>query len=103
MTKQRRTFSAEFKREAVGYSHIEASRSLGVVESALRRWVRQLQQERNSVTPQILLPHAYGKIRIPALRKVPIYCPTCRFCTIKSGQALATASHSQTLIHRSQP
>ncbi|GAO96719.1 hypothetical protein PSA5_28390 [Pseudomonas syringae pv. actinidiae] len=40
MTKQRRTFSAEFKREAAGlvldqgYSHIEASRSLGVVESA---------------------------------------------------------------------
>ncbi len=58
MTKQRRTFSAEFKREAPGlvldqgYSHIEASRSLGVVESALRRWVSQLQQERNGVTPQ---------------------------------------------------
>lgn len=58
MTKQRRTFSAEFKREAAGlvldqgYSHIEASRSLGVVESALRRWVNQLQQERNGVTPQ---------------------------------------------------
>ncbi len=34
MTKQRRTFSAEFKREAAGlvldqgYSHVEASRSL---------------------------------------------------------------------------
>ncbi|WP_122384283.1 IS3 family transposase, partial [Pseudomonas savastanoi] len=58
MTKQRRTFSAEFKREAAGLvldqgdSHIEASRSLGVVESALRRWVNQLQQERNGVTPQ---------------------------------------------------
>ena len=58
MTKQRRTFSAEFKREAAGlvldqgYSHTEASRSLGVVESALRRWVNQLQQERNGVTPQ---------------------------------------------------
>ena len=51
-------FSAEFKREAAGlvldqgYSHIEACRSLGVVESALRRWVNQLQQERNGVTPQ---------------------------------------------------
>jgi alcohol dehydrogenase len=32
--------------------HTEASRSLGVVESALRRWVNQLQQERNGVTPQ---------------------------------------------------
>ena len=35
-----------------GYSHIEASRSLGVVESTLRRWVNQLQQERSGVTPQ---------------------------------------------------
>lgn len=57
MSKQRRTFSAEFKREVAalvldqGYSHIEASRSLGVVESALRRWVTQLQQERNGITP----------------------------------------------------
>jgi len=55
MTKQRRSFSAEFKREAAalvldqGYSHIEASRSLGVVESALCRWVNQLQQERSGV------------------------------------------------------
>ncbi len=44
MSKQRRTFSAEFKREAC--------RSLGVVDSALRRWVKQLQQERDSVTPK---------------------------------------------------
>lgn len=48
MTKQRRTFSAEFKRESAGfvldqgYSHIEACRSLGVVESVLRRSVNQL-------------------------------------------------------------
>lgn len=48
MTKQRRNFSTEFKREASGYvfdqgySHIEASRSLGAVESALRGWVSQL-------------------------------------------------------------
>ncbi|RMO19617.1 Transposase [Pseudomonas cichorii] len=51
-------FSAEFKREAAalvldqGYSHIEACRSLGVVESALRRCVNQLQQKRSGVTPQ---------------------------------------------------
>jgi transposase len=50
MTKQRRTFTPELKREAAslvldqGYSHIEAARSLGLVESALRRWVNQLQQ-----------------------------------------------------------
>lgn len=59
MTKQRRSFSAEFKREAAvlvldqGYSHIEASRSLGVVESALRRWVNQLQQERTGVLRKV--------------------------------------------------
>jgi transposase len=47
MTKQSRSFSAEFKREAAdlvlkqNYSYIEASRSLGVGESALRRWVDQ--------------------------------------------------------------
>ena len=43
MTKQRRVFFAEFKREAAdlvlkqNYSFIEAGRSLGVGESALRR------------------------------------------------------------------
>ncbi|MGU1175470.1 IS3 family transposase [Pseudomonas aeruginosa] len=57
MSKQRRTFSAEFKREAAalvldqGYSHIDACRSLGVVDSALRRWVKQLEAERQGVTP----------------------------------------------------
>ena len=49
MTKQRRIFSAEFKLEAAdlvlkqNYSFIETSRLLGVGESALRRWVGQLQ------------------------------------------------------------
>ncbi|AYN96769.1 hypothetical protein EAW52_23975 [Pseudomonas sp. LTJR-52] len=57
MTKQRRFFTPEFKREAAvlvldqGYSHIEAARSLGLIEAALRRWVKQLQAERNGVTP----------------------------------------------------
>jgi len=45
MAKQRRRFTPEFKREAAclvldqGYSHAEAARSLGFVESVLRRWV----------------------------------------------------------------
>ena len=58
MTKQPRVFSAEFKREAAdlvlkqNYSFIEASRSLGIGESALRRWVSQLLQERTGVTPR---------------------------------------------------
>ncbi|WP_342624539.1 IS3 family transposase [Pseudomonas alkylphenolica] len=57
MAKQRRSFTPEFKREAAslvldqGYTHIEAARSLGLVESALRRWVNQFQAERNGVTP----------------------------------------------------
>lgn len=34
-----------------GYSCIEAARSLELVESALCRWVNQLQAERAGVTP----------------------------------------------------
>ncbi|MGF1706282.1 transposase, partial [Enterovibrio baiacu] len=51
MTRQRRSFSAEFKLEAAclvldqGYSIPEASRSLNVGETALRRWIKQLEQE----------------------------------------------------------
>uniref|UniRef100_UPI002AB2B8BC transposase n=1 Tax=unclassified Paraburkholderia TaxID=2615204 RepID=UPI002AB2B8BC len=58
MNKQRRTFSPEFKQQAAclaldqGYSHMEASRSVGVSEAVLRRWVPQLQMERQRVTPQ---------------------------------------------------
>lgn len=39
-----------------GCSHIEACRPLGVVESALRRWVNQFHQERSGVTPQTKTP-----------------------------------------------
>lgn len=58
MAKQRRAFTPEFKREAAdlvlkqNYSYIEASRSLGIGESALRRWVDQIQKEHKGVTPQ---------------------------------------------------
>ena len=58
MAKRRRSFSPEFKQQAAslvldqGYSHIEASRSVGVAESVLRRWVQQLQMERQGITPQ---------------------------------------------------
>lgn len=57
-TKQRHTFSPEFKQQAAsllldrGYSHVEASRSVGVGVTVLRRWVHQLQMERQGVTPQ---------------------------------------------------
>ncbi|HCW0631273.1 TPA: IS3 family transposase [Pseudomonas aeruginosa] len=69
MSKQRRTFSAEFKREAAtlvldqGYSHVDACRSLGVVDSVLRRWVKQLEAERRGVTPK-------SKVLTPEQQKI---------------------------------
>ncbi len=57
MAKQSRSFTAEFKLEAAclvldqGYSVPEASRSLDVGETVLRRWVQQLQSERSGCTP----------------------------------------------------
>lgn len=57
MSKQRRSFSVEFKHDAValvvdqGYSVAEACKSMGVGETALRRWVDQLREERGGVTP----------------------------------------------------
>ena len=58
MKKQRQSFSIEFKHEAAclvldqGYSVPEASRSLDVGETALRRWVDQLKLERGGETPK---------------------------------------------------
>ena len=56
--KQRRSFTPEFKLEAAclvldeGYSITEACRSLDIGETALRRWVDQLQAERGGETPK---------------------------------------------------
>jgi transposase len=58
MTKQRRSFTPAFKREAAclvldqGYTIPEACRSLDVGQTALRRWVDQLAAERGGVTPK---------------------------------------------------
>jgi transposase len=58
MTNKRRSFTTEFKNEAAvlvvhqGYSVSEACRSLGIGETALRRWIGQLEQERRGVTPR---------------------------------------------------
>jgi len=58
MTRQRRSFPTEFKREAAslvvdqGYSVTEACRTLDVGPTALRRWIRQLEEERGGVTPK---------------------------------------------------
>lgn len=69
MTRQRRTFSTEFKHDAAllvldqGYPVIEASKSLGVGETALRRRVEQLRVERDGGTPK-------GKALTPEQQKV---------------------------------
>lgn len=58
MKRQRRSFSTEFKLEAAnlvieqGYSIPEAARALDVGETAIRRWVKQLQGEQQGVTPK---------------------------------------------------
>ena len=52
MARKRRTFSAEFKNEAAclvldqNYSIAEACQAIDIGETALRRWVDQLEQER---------------------------------------------------------
>jgi len=54
---QRRTFSTDFKMDAVslvldqGYSISNACEALSISQSALRRWVHQLKQERGGITP----------------------------------------------------
>ena len=58
MVKKRRSFTTEFKLEAAqlvteqGYSIPQASSSLGVGQSAMRRWVKQLMQEHSGITPK---------------------------------------------------
>lgn len=57
MSRQRRSFSPEFKLDAArlvvdqGYSISEAARSLDVGTTAIRRWVKQLEAERSGETP----------------------------------------------------
>jgi transposase len=56
MTRQRRTFSPEFKQQSAflvldeGYRLTEPSRSVGVDEAVLRRCVQQLQMGRHPLT-----------------------------------------------------
>ncbi len=58
MARLRRSFNTDFKREAAnlvlkkGYSVAEACRSLDIGETALRRWIDQLEGERLGVTPK---------------------------------------------------
>ena len=77
MTRKRRTFTPEFKQEAAslvldqGYSITQASLSLGVVESVLRKWVKQLTEERQGVTPK-------GKAMTPEQQRIQELEERCR-------------------------
>mgnify|MGYP001157820564 CR=1 FL=1 len=57
MARNRRGFTPEFKREAAGlvldqgYTLVAACSALDVGPTALQRWVRQLREEREGVTP----------------------------------------------------
>lgn len=56
--RKRRNFTSEFKNEAASlvldqaYSIKEACEAMGVGETAMRRWVNQLEAERNGISPQ---------------------------------------------------
>jgi len=55
--KNKRTFTQEFKREAANlvvtekYSIADACKAMGVSSSAMRKWVKQLEQEKSGTTP----------------------------------------------------
>ena len=55
---KKRTFPIEFKIESAslvvdkGYSTSEACKAVGVSNSAMRKWVKQLKEERGGLTPQ---------------------------------------------------
>lgn len=74
MTKQRRTFTPEFKREAAGlaldqgYSHIEQPVRLGWLNRLCATGVNQRQEERNGVTPA-------SKALTPEQQKLRIWKP----------------------------
>jgi transposase len=57
MVRDRRAFTPEFKRESAslvldqGYTLTAACNALDVGPTALQRWVRQLRQEREGITP----------------------------------------------------
>ena len=67
MSKKRRTYTAEFKREALalvrekGYSVAEAARSLGIHENLLRCWKRAHDEQGEDAFP--------GNGRLPAVEE----------------------------------
>jgi transposase len=67
MSKKRRSYTPEFKREAVklitekGYSVAEAARTLGIHETLLRSWKQTLQEQGDQAFP--------GNGRLPAIEE----------------------------------
>ena len=67
MARSRRTYTAEFKTEAVklvteqGYSVAEAARSLGIHETLLRSWRQALQDKGDQAFP--------GQGKLPAIEE----------------------------------
>ena len=63
-TRKRRSYTDEFKRDAVslinseGYSVREASERLGINENVLRRWKSKLEEEPNSLLKNAVLNSA---------------------------------------------
>ena len=70
----RRTFSADFKLEAArlvveqNYSTADAADAMGVGKSTMDRWVRQLKQEQQGVSPKAS-PMTPEQIEIRELKK----------------------------------
>lgn len=75
MSKKRRSYSADFKREAVklvtveGRSIAESCLALGVGETALRRWINQLAHEANGYVLPGCKPLSPEQQRIRELEK----------------------------------
>ncbi len=75
MTKRsRRTFSSEFKLEAAqlvldqDYSVAEAAKAMNVGKSTMDKWVRQLKEERQGISPKAS-PMTAEQIEIRELKK----------------------------------
>lgn len=104
MTRKRRTFTPEFKQETAslvldqGYSIAQACTSMGVGESALRRWVQQLSDERQGVTPK-------GKAITPEQQRIQELEERCRRLEMEKSilkKATVSSTGECNILHLSQ-
>ena len=69
------TYTAEFKQEAASlvldndYTITQAHEAMGVSQSAMRRWVKQLEEERDGIPPQKGKAITPEQLQIQALQK----------------------------------